>query len=241
MRRITVTAVVALGLIGLSGCTPEPAVTTTPAPQESADVPATAADWARETFGDFTAFGVQGDADALVELPADISAAKGGIIRVTYRGSSPLLIESIDAAGDPSMLLLNTATPYNSADPASFDGETNWWGANRPPSALRVTADGDWEIEVFPVHQAPQLPAQGAGVRSYLYDGPGGEVSGSKSDTEVGLGITEIVPSTISAEWGGSLRNIIDGSTAPDFAGTLSPGPSWVIVTHRGEWTMTLP
>ncbi|HIX00865.1 MAG TPA: hypothetical protein H9871_12075 [Candidatus Nesterenkonia stercoripullorum] len=200
-----------------------------------------AADWAREMFGGFEPLSESGEGDAVIDLPQDIASSSGGIIRVSYSGTEPLSLESLDADGELTMYLLDTSTEYNTADPSTFDGETNWWGANDPPQQLGVVADGSWDIDVIPVHHLPELPDEGEGVRSYLYNGPGGTVEGTKSDADVGLGLTEITPCLVACDWGGSLENIVEGRLDSDFSGELSPGPSWVIVTHRGEWTMTLP
>lgn len=239
----------ALALLGCSAgdgrtgtsATPEPTTTLERAEEIDSSWGGEAASWALETFGDFEPVSESGHGPSILDLPADIRSAKGGIIRITYAGSGPMVMQSLDTAGEPEMILLDTSFAYNTADPGSFEGETNWWGANQPPHQLDIDADGSWTIDIHPLHQLPALPETGEGVRSYLYDGPGGEFSGSKPDLDVGLGMTEVTPCLIPCEWGGSINNVVAGSSDPAFSGTLSAGPSWVIITHRGTWEMTLP
>lgn len=242
-RALAVTAATGLTLGLLRCASDDGGPDTIPGPDRTtqSDEWSDAAEWALETFGDFEPVSESGQGNTVIDLPADVTAAKGGIIRVEYSGTTSLTLESINAEGELSTLLLDTSTAYNTADPGSFEGETNWWGANEPPSQINVSGDGTWALDIAPVHRLPQLPERGRGVRSYLYDGPGGQLEGRKTDLDVGMGITEITPCNIPCDWGGSLKNVTSGSTAPDYTGTLSLAPSWILVTHRGEWTMALP
>ncbi|MBO1751183.1 hypothetical protein J4G33_05140 [Actinotalea sp. BY-33] len=198
--------------------------------------------WAEESYGTFAPVDAEGEGDGQVELPAEVTAASFGIIRVTYTGGSePIVVWAQDDAGEGYMILLDTWAQLLTADPGEFDGETGWSGINDPPSSLRIEADGRWEITVLPAAAADPLPSEGEGTRIYLYSGPGGPYVGSKPDTEVGMSITEIASGGGRTGDSGTRETIAEKVAEADFAGELSPGPSMVSVNHRGRWTIDLP
>jgi len=233
---------VMLALAGCSGvASSHPSPTPTPAPSFSvtpAPTVGTAAARADELYGTFDSVSAAGDGEDVIPLPPEVTRAHSGIVRMTYDGTEPLVLWSLDVAGEKQMILIDATIPLIAADPASFDGETTWWKANDPPHALQVEGDGSWELTVSPVSSAPPLEGEGRGTRVYLYDGAGGSFAGHKSDTEVGMSVTEFVLDT----GGGSPKEaVVDKRADADFVVALTRGPSMVIVTHRGDWSIDIP
>lgn len=204
--------------------------------------PANAAEWAAETFGTFDEYTSSGTGDLRVELPAEVTKARSGIIDVTYDGGAPLTLWAEDSEGALGMILLDTSIEGYTADPTTFDGQTMWWAANEPPSALLFEGDGSWEVTVRPVDSAPQLPDSGMGYGAFLYDGPGGAFTGVKPDTGVGMSITEYRSGADGIGGGGTPHEAVSEQRRDiDFRGELAAGPSLVFVSQRGDWELELP
>lgn len=226
--------------VGASGCSIDDSsgrLPSTPAPSPVV-TPMSAAASADEIHGRFEPFSAEGIGETIIDLPEEISVVSSGIVRMTYEGTSRLRLWSLDENHREQMIFIDTTISLTSVDPARFDGESSWWVANEPPHALRVEGDGAWQLSVVPVSDAPPLAGEGRGTRIYLYGGSGGTFPGRKSDTEVGMVITEIA----LTGRGGSLRDAVHrGRADHDFMVTLSPGPSMLVVTHRGDWQLDLP
>ncbi|PPF75979.1 hypothetical protein [Pseudoclavibacter sp. Z016] len=213
-----------------------------PPPPSSLVPPADSAEWASESFGTFDEYTSNGTGELRVELPAEVSKARSGIIDIAYDGSAPLTLWTEDSEGELGMILLDTSIEGYTADPTSFAGQTMWWAANEPPSALLVDADGAWEVTVRPIDSAPQLPESGTGYGAYLYDGPGGAFTGVKPDTGVGMSITEY-RSGADGTGGGETpyEAVSEQRRDADFRGELAAGPSLIFVSQRGAWELDLP
>lgn len=224
-------------LVGCSGDSPspgDPGASSSPSPA-SAD--SSAAESADERYGSFDAVEASGEGEAVVPLPPDVADADGGIVRMTYEGTEPLVLWSLDAEGEKQMILIDGVIEANTADRGTFDGESMWWPANPAPHGLEVEGDGVWELSVVPVSSAPPLASEGRGTRVFLYDGEGGVITGSRADTAVGMAVTEFsLPRS-----GGTPKNVVTTPSADaEFGLDLAPGPSVLIVSHRDEWTINL-
>ncbi len=193
---------------------------------------------ADEVYGTFADLQAEGRGETVIDLPDDIGDARAGVVRMTYEGDAPLVVWSLDEEHVEQMILIDATIGLVASDPGEFDGETMWWPANDPPRALRVEGDGSWELSVLPVSAAPPLESEGRGIRVYLYDGPGGVVSGHKPNTEVGMSLTQF---RLTTDGGTPKELVTERTRTADFRARLDPGPSVLIVGHRGPWTLELP
>lgn len=239
-RRSRIAAGIMLVALLLSACSPAEfggrgQSSPTPAPPSPQEPAAAAAD---RIFGFFEPIHAEGRGETVVPLSAEIGDIRAGIVRMTYRGETPLVLWSLDEDGVEQMILIDGTIGINTVDPAAFDGETMWWAANPPPRALRVEGDGDWQLSVLPVSSAPSLRSEGHGTRVFLYDGPGGSFPGRKKDMRVGMSVTEI---SLRYDGGSIAEAVPDRNGADEFMVVVQRGPSVLIVTHRGDWWLDLP
>lgn len=222
------------GCSGDSPSTDDPGASSSPSP---AAADSSAAERADELYGNFDAVEASGEGEAVVPLPPEVADAGGGIVRMTYEGTTPLVLWSLDDEGEKQMILIDGVTWLSPADRGSFDGETMWWPANPAPHALGVEGDGVWELSVVPVSSAPPLASEGRGTRVFLYDGEGGPITGNRADTAVGMAVTELS----LRHSGGTPKNLVTTPSADaEFGLNLAPGPTVLIVAHRDEWTIDL-
>ncbi|MCD1268990.1 hypothetical protein B5M43_009080 [Microbacterium sp. MEC084] len=97
-----------------------------------------------------------------------------------------------------------------------------------------MTGDGDWQVKVQPLEQAPLVGPGGVGDEVYLYGGGDAQVSFFHR----GLAEYMIV------QWKGTApagsRLVLGGSGPISTAGySLSAGPSVLYVTATGLWALT--
>ena len=194
------------------------------APVEEAPVAVdTVQTWADDTFGTFAPVTQTGAGDNLVTLPAGATA---GIVTVTHDGSSNFSISVLDAANaSTGQLLVNTIGGYSGTTSYGF----NSFGDG---TTLQITADGNWSLTVSPISAAPPLAASGAGDAVFLFDGPAGKLTATH-DGSANFVLSEETGEAFSM---GLLVNEIG-----PYSGTvpLSGGPSVIIVTADGNWTLT--
>lgn len=188
----------------------------------AADPADDAAAWAGETFGTFETLTVEGTGDSIVELPAAV-----GIVTASHNGSSNFVVMALDAANESTGdLLVNTIGAYSGT--TAF-GLTSFTEGVR----LQVSADGAWSLTIAPLATAPELAAAGTGDAVFLYDGDAAALAATH-DGDSNFAIIEETDAFLSM---GLLINEI-GS----YSGTvpLSSGPSVLMVTADGNWTLTV-
>jgi hypothetical protein len=124
-------------------------------------------DGAEETveFGDaFEAFTESGSGDATIDLPEGVTT---GMVTASHDGDSNFSINMLDAGNQPTLdLLVNTIGSY--AGTTAF----GMHDLSEDPVRLQVSADGDWEITVASLNDAPvmELPVDGDGDAVYRYE-----------------------------------------------------------------------
>lgn len=193
-----------------------------PAEEEPAPDAATVQSWADDTFGTFATITETGTGDNLVTLP---SGASAGIVTATHDGGGNFAISVLDASNDSTgQLLVNTIGKYSGTSEFGF----NSLGEG---VTLEVSADGKWSLTIAPISTAPALLAEGAGDRVFLYDGAAGKLTA----THAGSGNFAVVEETGEDFSFGLLINEIGA-----YSGTvpLSSGPSVIVVTADGKWTL---
>jgi len=225
----------AAGLL-LAGCgsgAPEPSdsPTSTDPTRHSGDVRA----WADETFGDFEEVSLSGSGDETVDIPAEVGEARMGVIELDYAGdpaeSGGFLAALVDADGELTLAGPDATWMGNEGDDV-VRGQVIWQPHQNRFVEAQVQAHGDWTLTFKPISTVEELPAEGVGSQVYLYDGDGGDVTMRHDESYI----------TVLTEYGEEdrLRQIIE-LRGPEADGTISAGPSVVIVAARGEWELDLP
>lgn len=228
---------VALSLL-LAGCgsgEPEPSrgSTTTEPPPYNGD----GRDWADETFGSFEKVSVSGSGDDTVEIPPEVGEAEMGIIELDYTGDGMkengigFLAALVDAEGE--LLLAGPDSMWLATDgDAEVQGQVLWAPHQNGFTEAQVQARGDWTMTFTPISTAAELPAEGVGSWIYLYDGSGGDTT-MRHDERYPTDLAEYTEP-------GSARRVIE-LRGPETDGSLSEGPSVVVVSSRGSWSLDLP
>ena len=178
--------------------------------------------WADDAFGTFEVVSQTGSGDNLVTLPAGATA---GIVTATHDGSSNFSISVLDAANaSTGQLLVNTIGAYNGTTEYGFSS----FGED---ATLQITADGNWSLTIAPISAAPVLAASGAGDGVFLYEGSAGKLTA----THDGSSNFAIIEETDELFNMGLLVNEIG-----PYSGTvpLSSGPSAIVVSADGNWTL---
>ena len=178
--------------------------------------------WADDAFGTFEVVSQTGSGDNLVTLPAGATA---GIVTATHDGSSNFSISVLDAANaSTGQLLVNTIGAYSGTSEYGFSS----FGED---TTLQITADGNWNLTIAPISAAPGLAASGAGDGVFLYDGTAGKLTA----THDGSSNFSIIEETDELFSMGLLVNEIGA-----YSGTvpLSSGPSAIVVSADGSWTL---
>ncbi|KGJ82785.1 hypothetical protein GY21_00030 [Cryobacterium roopkundense] len=178
--------------------------------------------WADDAFGTFAPVTQTGAGDNLVTLPAGATA---GIVTATHDGSSNFAISVLDAANaSTGQLLVNTIGAYTGTTEYGFNSMGD-------DATLQITADGNWSLTITPISTAPVLAASGVGDGVFLYEGSAGKLSA----THDGSSNFAIIEETDEAFSMGLLVNEIG-----TYSGTvpLSSGPSAIVVSADGNWTM---
>ncbi|MDJ0337934.1 TM2 domain-containing protein [Cryobacterium sp. PH31-O1] len=178
--------------------------------------------WADDAFGTFEVVTQTGAGDNLITLPAGATA---GIVTATHDGTRNFAISVLDASNTSTgQLLVNTIGAYSGTTQHGF----NSFGED---TTLQITADGNWSLIIAPISAAPVLVASGAGDGVYLFDGSAGKLTA----THDGSRNFSIIEETDEAFSTGLLVNEIGA-----YSGTvpLSSGPSAIVVSADGSWTL---
>jgi hypothetical protein len=112
-------------------------------------------------WGNFTTKVYSGSGDDFVDLG---KARRYGIIQVSHDGDSNFIVHSLDSGGDVIDYLVNEIgsvettvlfgfSPFDTSKAASFE----------------IQADGDWEISVREVNEAPAYQRTGSGTTVMKY------------------------------------------------------------------------
>lgn len=119
-------------------------------------------------FGEsFEAVTETGSGDATITLPEE---ADQGIITASHSGSGVFSIEVIDENNE-------STGDFLAFTMGAYDGTTAFglydFSIAGPPDSLKIAADGDWEITIAPLSEAPvlELPAEGDGDAVYRFEG----------------------------------------------------------------------
>ena len=178
--------------------------------------------WADDAFGTFAVITQTGAGDNLITLPAGATA---GIVTATHDGTRNFSISVLDASNaSTGQLLVNTIGAYSGTTEYGFSS----FGED---TTLQITADGNWSLTIAPISAAPALVASGVGDGVYLFDGSAGKLTA----THDGSRNFSIVEETDEAFSMGLLVNEIGA-----YSGTvpLSSGPSAIVVSADGNWTL---
>ncbi|WP_233200519.1 TM2 domain-containing protein [Cryobacterium sp. M15] len=178
--------------------------------------------WADETFGTFAVITQTGTGDNLVTLPAGATA---GIVTATHDGARNFSASVLDASNaSTGQLLVNTIGAYSGTTEYGFSS----FGED---TTLQITADGNWSLTIAPISAAPELVASGTGDGVYLFEGSGGKLTATH-DGSRNFSIIEETGETFNM---GLLVNEIGA-----YSGTvpLSSGPSAIVVSANGNWTL---
>ena len=196
------------------------------APEPEAEAPAapSASEWANGTFGEFAPIVQSGVGDNIVALP---TGATGGIVIASHAGSCNFAVMVLDATNaSTGELLVNTIGAYQGTTPWGITAFSE--GVN-----LQITADGEWTVQILPMGSAPALAPSGTGDAVFVYDGPVGALAATHAGSS-NFAIIEEVSNGFSM---GLLVNEIGA-----YSGTvpLSAGPSVIVVTADGAWTLVV-
>ncbi|WP_101588397.1 TM2 domain-containing protein [Brevibacterium jeotgali] len=188
------------------------------APDEQPAAGGAAADWADSTYGSFEPTTASGSGADVVALPEGVTAAYVTVEDVSGEG---VRTYGVDDAGEMTGSQL-VGLPAGGSG-SNVIGVDDYGDA----TGIEVTATGDWNVTVAPVSSAPALPDSGTGPGSFLYDGPGGDVTLSHDGESnfIGLQYDGISPNLVVNEIG-----VYEG------IGTLEPGPSLVSISADGSW-----
>lgn len=197
---------------------------------------ANSAEWVAEEFGTFEPVTFEGAGEVVIELPADMHRASMFIADVTYEGGAKDALLSTTTQDDRlTGLLVDTFLPAaGAAADNSFTGSTALLWNAKPTAKLRIDgADGAWKIALQPVVTAPVLPETGSGWGVFLYDGPKADITLTGTGAEGGLHVRQVTPTFKRSS---EVARLQFGQTTGE--GSLSAGPSIIIIQHAGDWAI---
>jgi hypothetical protein len=196
----------------------DPAADSAVAAQESEEV-----DYFAETLPVFDAVTETGSGDAVITLPA-----MQGTITATHSGSANFILTVLDTDNAMTELPVNTIGTYEGTTAFGLQvlgGEA---------ATLQIAADGDWEITIAPISEAPELtdPQETDGDGVYLYRG--GAATWQLSHD----GDANFIVSFISDDlFGYSL--LVNEIGSYDGTVPVTAGPGVVVVNADGSWTIS--
>lgn len=178
--------------------------------------------WAESTYGSFDPVTVSGSGDDVVALPDGVTAA---IYTVTDTGDNySISAYGVDDAGDISGSQTVRVPEGESA--SSVIGVSDY----ATSTGIQVSAGGDWEMEIAPVSSAPALPESGSGSKVFLYDGPA-----ATADLEY-TGDSNFIINQLGGDYPNLIVNEIDTYSG---SSELDAGPSVIVITAFGDWTIS--
>jgi hypothetical protein len=205
--------------------TTEAETSESPEPAETSEEPSEETE-SKDFFSQFSSFEPvteSGTGDSVIDLPAP-----QGIITASHNGSSNFALSVLDSGNAMSELPVNVIGSYEGTTAYGMDE------LSEDAAALEIVADGDWEITVAPVTDAPEFSesqaAQGDGV--YLYTG-GPATWALSHDGESNFAIVYVSDSFFGSELLVNEIGPYEGSVA------VTSGPGVVIVIADGEWSLS--
>ncbi|MDA1387972.1 MULTISPECIES: hypothetical protein [Glycomyces] len=205
--------------------TSEAETSESPEPSETNEEPSEETD-TEDFFSQFSSFEPvtqSGTGDSVIDLPAP-----QGIITASHNGSSNFALSVLDSGNAMSELPINVIGSYEGTTAYGMDE------LSEDAAALEIVADGDWEITVAPVTDAPEFSdsqaAQGDGV--YLYTG-GPATWALSHDGESNFAIVYVSDSLFGSELLVNEIGPYEGTVA------VTSGPGVVIVIADGEWSLS--
>lgn len=148
------------------------------------------------------------------------------IAAITHDGELAFSVWSVDRTGEDLELLVTTRGQYSGVVPLDFSAE---------PAALRISADGDWRVEIAPLRSAERwngrdrLERGGDSVLS-LAD-PGAESVRARISVDEG--------SCIAVRSWGERRELLVNQAAPSVAPFEIPADAVVLTVRTdGRWNL---
>ncbi len=181
--------------------------------------------WYDQKFGTYVAVAVTGLGSSTVALPA---GARSGLLTITHAGSNRFRISAVDAGG--------TSTGEEIVDTVGdYSGVTAFGvpSTGAIPSTLLVDTDGPWSITLSPLADALPLgvAAEGSGDRVFRYDGPNRDLALRSTGSSL-FEIRQI------KDPGAPLIVAFEDTGVFSGSGSISEGPSIVVVHSNGDWTI---
>lgn len=180
------------------------------------------ADYFATAFPVFDAVTESGSGDAVITVPA-----AQGIITASHSGSANFILTVLD--GNNSM----TELPVNTI--GSYEGTTAFGlqGLGGDAASLQIAADGDWEITIAPISDAPELAdpqeADGDGVYRYTGDAATWQLTHD--------GSANFIVSYVSDDlFGFSL--LVNEIGSYDGTVPVTAGPGVLVVNADGSWSI---
>lgn len=170
-------------------------------------------------FGTFATVSKTGKGDGIIKVP---SAALGGIVVATHKGSSNFAIEALDDSNQETDLLVNEI--------GSYRGVTLFTG-DEAPVKLKITADGKWTIMIAPVSSAKKATASnsGKGDAVLIYDGEAADWKIShKGSSNFSINFIGTEGSDLLVNEIGNYNGVVPASA----------GPAVISIGADGAWTM---
>ena len=182
----------------------------------------TAADWADETYGTFAAATQSGTGDAVLALPDGAAAA---LVTATHDGGGSFSLQVLDADNRPtSDLLVNTFGAYAGTTAYGLNGDLD-----EPGVSLKVTANGNWTLDLAPVSSAPALPETGTDDAVFLYSGPASTLAFGYADSGY---------LTVNESTDAGTHELVNESGPYQGTASVGAGPSVIIITATGDWAV---
>lgn len=182
--------------------------------------------WAERRFGTFTPSVIDGTGPKIITLPPDVTT---GALTVSNTGSGLFSIVALDQAGvSTGELIIDTAGDYSGIVPFGLHG------VGTVAKSLTVTSDGSWSLSFAPLTTVPAiaLPSAGTGDQIFRYNGPAGDWK-----------FTNSTPSTNTFEVRQYFADLtVDSAYSGDGTfsgpGPVNAGPSIIVISSRGKWTL---
>ena len=179
-------------------------------------------DYFATTFPVFDAVTESGSGDSVITVPA-----AQGIITASHSGSANFILTVLDANNSMAELPVNTIGSYEGTTAfglQSLGGEA---------ASLQIAADGDWEITIAPINEAPELAdpqeTDGDGVYRYAGDAANWQLSHD--------GSANFIVSYVSDDlFGFSL--LVNEIGSYDGSVPVTAGPGVVVVNADGSWSI---
>jgi hypothetical protein len=179
-------------------------------------------DYFAETFPVFNAVTESGSGDSVITIPA-----AQGVISASHSGSSNFILTVLDEGNVMSELPVNTI--------GSYEGTTAYGitGLGGESTTLEITADGDWEITIASVVDAPELafPQETGGDGVYRYTGETATWQLSH-DGDANVIVTYVSDGLLG--W----NLLVNEIGAYEGTVPVTAGPALVIVSANGDWTL---